>query len=271
MEQLTATYVGVWPLTISHDPALDELGLPNGAAIFGLFDESYTKYAAPEKITDLTAAASLAELRQGAYCAVHASSGFGYIIAMTDNPENLTVEMLAIPSSIKAVKCYKQTLPATRFIGKKYGDEDRVNGYFSSKWSEWHENNWFSAIENAPNFRSDYFEDSDAYIGLMRFKDDEPFQYWIGMFCSADTAVPDGFSSIDLPQEHIGVCWLYGPEADIYGQDDLVLKSLKDAGLEIKPDADGAWWFFERYACPRMTAPDADANVILDHCYFINE
>ena len=30
----TAIYVGVWPLTEAHDPALDEAGIPKGAAVF---------------------------------------------------------------------------------------------------------------------------------------------------------------------------------------------------------------------------------------------
>ncbi len=34
---------------------------------------------------------------------------------------------------------------------------------------------------------------------------------------------------------------------------------------------DGAFWFFERYQCPRFTTPDEKGNVILDMCYFVKE
>ena len=37
------------------------------------------------------------------------------------------------------IKVYGQKVGAMRFIGKKYGDADRVNGSFSAKWGEWHE------------------------------------------------------------------------------------------------------------------------------------
>ncbi len=92
----------------------------------------------------------------------------------------------------EVIKTYKQSMPATRFIGKKYGDGDRVNGFFSAKWGEWHQNGWFADIEKAPGFKAASFEDADAYIGMMRWKSGEPFEYWIGIFTTEGTAVPDG-------------------------------------------------------------------------------
>ncbi|MDR0445866.1 MAG: hypothetical protein LBH17_02355, partial [Oscillospiraceae bacterium] len=65
--------------------------------------------------------------------------------------------------------------------------------------------------------------------------------------------------------------WLQGPESDIYGQDTFVwTKGIAKAGLgaDIKTDADGATWFFERYADGRF-GTDADGNVILDYGYFV--
>jgi len=35
---------------------------------------------------------------------------------------------------------------------------------------------------------------------LMRCKDGEPFEYWIGMFMPANTVVPEGFAYVDFPQ-----------------------------------------------------------------------
>jgi len=36
--------------------------------------------------------------------------------------------------SAEIVKVYKQDVPALRFIGKKYGDIDRVNLMFHKQW-----------------------------------------------------------------------------------------------------------------------------------------
>lgn len=32
------------------------------------------------------------------------------------------------------IKVYRQSVPTLRFIGKKYGDSDRVNGTFGKQW-----------------------------------------------------------------------------------------------------------------------------------------
>ena len=34
-------------------------------------------------------------------------------------------------------------------------------------------------------------------------------------------------------------------------------------------DEQGAWWFFERYACPRFTTPDENGAVILDIGHYV--
>ena len=66
------------------------------------------------------------------------------------------------------VKMYRQELPAFRFIGKKYGDGDRVNGGFGSQWGEWFQNGWFEALEKLPGGGEALCEDGSAYLGLMR-------------------------------------------------------------------------------------------------------
>jgi len=69
------------------------------------------------------------------------------------------------------IKVYKQDVPALRFIGEKYGDNDRVDGMFGKHWGDWYENGWFDIIEKQTdkNLKSIY-EDADAHIGLMRKK-----------------------------------------------------------------------------------------------------
>lgn len=169
---------------------------------------------------------------------------------------------------VELIKTYKQSVPATRFIGKKYKDEDRINGTFASKWGEWFEQGWFELLEKN-NSNGDFFEDSGAYIGLMRFKEGELFEYWIGMFCPENTTVPEGFDSVDFKESNLGVTWVKGQEPEVYCKEDLCAESCMKAGLKITRDEQGILWFFERYTCPRFTTSDSDGNVILDICYFV--
>ena len=168
------------------------------------------------------------------------------------------------------IKVYRQSIPALRFIGKKYGDGDRVNGMFGSKWSEWSQNGWFDILERLTGVNiNEIYQDSDAYLGLMRWKEKEPFEYWIGMFLLENTPVPNGFGHIDFPGSALGVCWVYGKENDVFMKEGKCAEKLKEAGFEIIPDEKGALWFFERYGCPRFTTPDDKGNIVLDICYFV--
>lgn len=168
------------------------------------------------------------------------------------------------------IKVYRQSAPGMRFIGKKYGDSDRVFGDFGAKWGEWFSNSWFAIIEKQTSTSlKEIYEDGDAYIGLMRWKEGEPFEYWIGVFTPENTIVPNGFEYVDFPKSELGVCWLYGKEGDLYGKEDKCSAKLFEAGYKTIPDGLGAWWFFERYGCPRFTTPDVHGNVILDICHYI--
>lgn len=168
------------------------------------------------------------------------------------------------------IKAYRQSIPALRFIGKKYGDADRVNGMFGVKWGEWFQNGWFEIIEKQINGNpGDICEDGGAYIGLMRDKHEEPFQYWIGMFVPTDTDIPEDFEYIDFPKSELGICWIYGKEDEVYCREGQCAEKLKEKGMDIINDENGACWFFERYACPRFTAPDEKRNIILDIGFFI--
>lgn len=167
----------------------------------------------------------------------------------------------------EVVRTYKQKVPALRFIGKQYGDDDRVDGGFGRQWEQWFSNGWFDALEKACPMAD--FEDAGAYIGLMRWKENEPFQYWVGMFFPEGTPVPEGFAAVDFPAATLGVAWLYGREGEVYGMEDLCAESCRGQGMKIIPDQNGAYWFFERYTCPRFTTPDEQGNIILDICHFV--
>lgn len=168
------------------------------------------------------------------------------------------------------IKCFRESFPATRFIGKRYGDEDRVNGGFGSQWGEWFNNGWFDVIEKVGHME----EDSGSYIGLMSCKEGEPFQYWVGMFTPSDTEVPDGFDYIDFAASDLGTCWIYGNEENdnIYGMHDACCQKMNENSFQIKDDFGngvGEFWFYERYNCPRFTTPDENGKIILDYCFYI--
>ena len=168
------------------------------------------------------------------------------------------------------IKSYVQQVPAVRFIGVKYGDEDRVEGGFGSKWGEWFANDRFSKLEAliTEELRNSY-EDTDAYLGLMRWKEGEPFQYWIGMFLPEGTATPEGYDYIDIPEAKLGVVWLQGPEGELYGKECKCAEQISKDGYEIIQDKEGASLFFERYGCPRFLEKDEEGRVILDICHYV--
>ncbi|KGR77406.1 hypothetical protein [Ureibacillus manganicus] len=172
---------------------------------------------------------------------------------------------------VEIVKTYKQSIPALRFIGIKYGDQDRVNGSYAAKWGEWFESDRFNKLQSllTNNFKDDY-EDANTNIGLMRWKEGEPFEYWIGMFLPEDAVAPEGFGYIDFQASNLGVCWVKGSIPEVYRNELECANKLSEEGHEIIKDEQEAWWFFERYGCPRFTRPDENGNVILDICHFVN-
>lgn len=169
------------------------------------------------------------------------------------------------------IKVYRQEVGPMRFIGKKYGDPDRgADGGFGRQWDQWWSSGWFDTVkQSAPWPADDPFENKDDTIGLMRWKEGEPFQYWIGLFTPEGAKVPEGFDSADFPKSSLGVGWLYGTEPDIYGKEDMAAKGLGEQGMKVITDGQGAFWFFERYSCPRYTTPDEKGNIILDICHFV--
>jgi predicted transcriptional regulator YdeE len=168
------------------------------------------------------------------------------------------------------IKTYRQSLPATRFIGTKYGDEDRIGGGYGHLWMDWIQSERFVQLYGqvgADNALQE--EDADATVGLMRAKEGEPFEYWIGIFTQAGTQVPEGFAFVDFGPTEIGVCWLKGKDPDIYMTEMDCLDKLTQDGYQTATDDQGAFWFYERYADPRFLQPDEQGEIILDICAFV--
>jgi predicted transcriptional regulator YdeE len=177
-------------------------------------------------------------------------------------------EILETP---RIVNVYREIMPATRFIGIKHTNEDRSEcGGFGNQWAWMFEQGHFNTLRALlPEVPVEFFRDIDATIGLMRVVEGEPFQYWIGMFLTPYTEVPEGFDYIDFPRSELGVVWVYGQAPDIFWQCELEHQALIDYGVDLRPNELGEFWFFERYVCPRFTTPNEYGNIILDKVHFI--
>jgi len=83
------------------------------------------------------------------------------------------------------------------------------------------------------------------------------------------TKVPEGFKYVDFPAVTVGVCWLHGKMDEVFKREEECMKRLEKDGMKNVPGKDGAYWFMERYGCPRFTTPDSEGKVILDICCHI--
>ena len=183
--------------------------------------------------------------------------------------------------AIEILKVYKEHIPAVRFVGKMYTDEDRIdddpNGGFNKYWMEWHKNGWMDILQKLPQIENI----DNSPIGLMGIEHKDGvhcnFEHWIGIMLPENTTVPNGFSSVDIPESDIMVCWVYGSDktGEIYDCHDLCMEKMFEGKWEkIRNDLKGKdrnWvWWFERYNNQRMSNEDEKGNVILDYGMFIN-
>lgn len=184
---------------------------------------------------------------------------------------DLSSELFKELYNVEIIKTYKQSIPNVRFIGKKYGESDRVDGSFGFQWQEWLKNDSFAPIEKAVGGSEacqTLYEDGDACLGYMRYKEGEPFEYWIGMFTPEGTEVPEGYDSIDIKAANCGICWYYGQESEIYAREDQAMNKLKEMNMIIKRDEQGALWFFERYSSKRFVS-DGNGYLTLDIGFYV--
>lgn len=166
---------------------------------------------------------------------------------------------------MEIIKVFRENIPNLRFIGKEYNE--------FGHWGEWWQNGWFDTLESTMGGTDKILSvwgNGGGYIGVERHADGQPFKYYIGMLTPENTPVPNGFIHIDFINLNLGTCWIYGKESEIHDTR-LCKPSLIQTGMHIWHDADGAVWSFENCLCPRYTSPDAEGNIILDYCYFIEK
>ena len=162
------------------------------------------------------------------------------------------------------IETSKESTPAMRFIGKKYGDEDRVDGWFGAKWDEWFENGWFDTLEQLGSPTKCL----DNAIGLMGHENGN-FKYWIGRFAPAGTPVPEGFDYIDYDAGHMAFCRLKGQEDSIWGKEPMCCDHLQAMGEKM---LDKEFICFERYPhCDNADVIKAteEGLAIIDICFFV--
>ena len=173
--------------------------------------------------------------------------------------------------AFEVTNIYTEQFPALRFIGKRYTNDDRVDGGFGKQWGEWWSNGMFDKLIEASTNKP--FDDST--IGLMTMCGDmSGFTYWIGLFFPAGTETPEGYDFLDLPESKIGVGWICGSEenGEIFGgpPHEAVCKRLEEESMgsfrnDIAGEGSDTYCFFERYNCPRFTEKDTNGNVTLDY------
>ena len=168
---------------------------------------------------------------------------------------------------MEIIKVYKENMPYTKLIGKRYTNNDRdESGTFARYWRQCFQEGWPDVLKQCKSIPVV----SDDLIGAIRMTgDDGGFEYWIGAFLDPASEVPDGFYSVEIPAGEVGICWLYGNDktGELYSMkaSDLSMAALAENGLKFSEKG----WFFERYNCPRFTTPDEKGNVILDICAYL--
>ena len=163
----------------------------------------------------------------------------------------------------RIVELKQETIPAGTLVGKVYHAEDRdAHGSYGAKWGEWFAGGWFERLAELgrPTHGGDY-------LGAMRMKGDT-FEYWIGMLLEPTAALPEGFSSVELPGGSYAVAWIQGPDGpELYGMHEECMRLAAERGWKPARDA----WYVERYNCPRFTKPNEKGEVILDYLVTLEE
>lgn len=162
--------------------------------------------------------------------------------------------------ALEIVNAYIEECPACRLIGKRYTPADSMGGSYGHKWGEWWRNDWFAPLDKLPHMPLV----GDSTMATLRVVNGE-VEYWIGFFCQPGTEAPEGYEAVDIGPRRYAVVWKKGDEhsGELYGLEshNLALAELERYGWKRVEDD----WCFERYNCPRFTAPDMEGRVILDY------
>jgi hypothetical protein len=165
------------------------------------------------------------------------------------------------PSGIK--KVYQHELPALRFIGKKCIETSETANVLNLL-DNWQLKSRFDDIEkqSAIDYKT-FFEGGDAYINLVRKKDGENFEYWMGMFMPEGTEIPQGYEAIDFQKMTICVCRIYGKRDEIVNYETECRNKLTEEGFATE----NVQWYFRRFNWRGFFEEDVYGKRLLDYCY----
>ena len=169
--------------------------------------------------------------------------------------EKLDDKRLTTPIPIKV---YRQSMPAMRFIGKKFTDGGTAWGWGGCGITQ------MELLKDKLQINLfDLYEDGDSIIGLMSHR--AGFEYWLGYFVPHNTPVPEGYGYEDFPAMDIVTCWLYGKSDEVFAVEPIAYEKLGREGFAPIGDA-----WFERYH-PMRTQEDKQGYQIIDICFFATD
>ena len=162
------------------------------------------------------------------------------------------------------IKTYKEKTQALRFIGKRFSEpfDDSAFDKILEKLDNCRLSYMFDAIEKKSR------NISDAYISLMRKKDEKTLEYRLGIFTPKGCKVPGGYEAIDFPKSTLGICSVYGKRNSIIHYDAACRKKLAEEGILGGKDKNEKW-FFMRFNWREFYGEDMFGKRILEYCYYI--
>jgi len=167
------------------------------------------------------------------------------------------------PSGIK--KLTKQKLPALRFIGKKCIETTQAVDVLDLL-GNWQLNGWFDDIEKQSDIDyKTFYEGGNAYINLVRKKEDGLYEHWMGMFLPESINVPQGYEAIDFPESTLAVCGAYGKRDEVADCETECRNKLTEEGFVLE----NTQWYFRRFNWRKFFAIDTYGKRTLEYCYFM--
>jgi len=141
-------------------------------------------------------------------------------------------------------KIYEETVPSSRFIGKKNSD-----------WGLFWQNGWYDILKKIGG------KSKFNYITLKRIVNGD-VEHWVGTFFNPDTPVPESLDFVDFESFRTAVFRLYGNphNGELFGLEthNQCLAKLPIHGFTHRED----YWCIVR---PLYSTPDGDGNIILDY------
>ena len=146
---------------------------------------------------------------------------------------------------------YEETVPSSRFIGKKNSD-----------WGLFWENGWSDILRKVERKSILKIEGKSKfeYITMKRVVNEDE-EYWVGTLFNPDTPVPEGLDFVDFESFQTVVFKIYGNLKDeLYGLEthNQCLAKLSIQGFTPREDC----WCIVR---PCYSMRDSDRNVLMEY------